>query len=101
MNRQDIPHLHGELRERIDALGHQMHDLAEATGEQADVMRARARRSLRATRSGMTRIERGAAMRVRSAATHARDYVQGHPWLILGGFAVLMLAAGVLSHGRA
>ena len=35
-----------------------------------------------------------------SALNRVRRYIGEHPWIILGGFAALMLVVGALSRGR-
>lgn len=83
MNRQAPARRRRALRGLVDGIEGQARDLAKS---------ARAR---------VAGLEHDAASRARSAGTHLRDYVREHPWLILGGFVVLMLVSGALSRGRA
>jgi ElaB/YqjD/DUF883 family membrane-anchored ribosome-binding protein len=92
--------LRSEARTRLGEVEEAIEGMAGHAGERLEAMATRADRSMRRVGRRVAALEDDAMFRARRVGAGIRDYVGEHPWLVIGGFAILMLAAGALSRGR-
>lgn len=93
LNQLDTDRLRNNMRAVIDNVEQALHQLADATGEEAGVLRSRAGRRLHDVQDRIGDMEHHAVARIRRAGRRTQAYVQDHPWQLVGGLTIAAAAA--------
>lgn len=93
-------HLRNELRRDLGSVAQDIEELIEhlgnATSDQNEALRAKARNALDSVRD----IEHNAQSRIGSLGARAQEYVHANPWRVVGAAAATAYALGFLSRPR-
>lgn len=92
--------LRHNLHTVVDDVEQILHDMSDATGEQAGELKSRAGSQLHDARDRLGEMERHTAAQLRHAGRQAQDYVRDHPWQLAGGLAAVAVALTMLSKTR-
>ncbi len=89
--------LRDDLRRDLGSVAHDIEELithlGDATGDQSEALRAKARRAL----DGVRDIEHDAEARFAGLGTRTQRYVHANPWRVLGVAAATAYALGLLT----
>lgn len=97
MNRLDTRHLHRDLHEIVEHVEDALKGMTDTTGDQLDELKSNAGKRLREINTQLKTLERDVAGRAHVVGRGVRDYASAHPWIVAGGIAALLVAAGALS----
>jgi ElaB/YqjD/DUF883 family membrane-anchored ribosome-binding protein len=100
MNQLDADRLQNNLRAAIDNVEQALHHMADATGEEMGELRARADRRLHDAYDNLDEMEHRAAARLRRTGRRTQTYVHDHPWQMLGGMVVAIVALSLFARMR-
>ena len=96
----DSNRLKQDLRNVVNDVEKILDDMSETAGEQVGELKSRAGRQLRDVSARLGEVERNASVRMRAAGQRTQEYVQQHPWAVIGGASAMAFILGMLSRTR-
>lgn len=100
MNQIDNERLKADLRRVVEDVEAVLRSTANATGEQFEELRERARERLHAAHERLDHLEAEVAARGREAVRRGNAYVHAHPWTVVGIAAGCAFLLGMLAQRR-
>jgi ElaB/YqjD/DUF883 family membrane-anchored ribosome-binding protein len=98
--RLDTTRLKQDLRNVVEEVEHILQEMSDSTGGQVDDLKSRASKRLQDARARLDDIEIRSAARLHAAGQNTQQYVQQHPWAVIGGASAVAFVLGMLSRTR-